>query len=108
MAGHVPVVTYKPGYAVTVTVGRALDFLDERAEVTLLVRYEGPDAAGSGKTVPLSFRKVEFVRDAEHFRHFVAASIRELELHEAHEWLRFDGVRFRDPHDRPATTRTWS
>lgn len=80
-------ITYKRGYA--------LDLVDHGWAAVLRVSFMAEDATGerpgaipiiSNTTLPL-----ENFRDVQDLMHYIRRAIRDMELHEADEWLKLDG-----------------
>ena len=90
-----PVVTYKPGYEVSLT--QDGDFL------TLVILRLLPDA-----NAPAESRWFRFSRtinlldyrsaDEMFIKHWVREAIVAMEMHEMNEWLKADGKRMTEPH----------
>jgi hypothetical protein len=75
------------------------------AYVLVLFQVNIPNSQDSSKRVNLRFTGTPFHRDeldawkVEDLLREVRATVARLEIHEMHEWLRFEGKLLMDPHD---------
>jgi len=93
--------TYKPGWRLTIAPHTGFG-------AVLHVGYDAPDSRTPGETARIESRHVIDPWDAEHLAEFVAQALRQAEMHELAEWLRYDGVMVDDPHAERPKTSVWA
>jgi hypothetical protein len=109
IAAEVVRYTYRPGWTLRIILTRATGYAVPHGpdwyEASLQVDAEVDDARNPGRRFRLcaQFPVPYFVaHDIAGFRHWLARTLQDLEIHESREWLRYDGELVDDPHRREA------
>lgn len=93
---------YKPGWEFLITDCYGSDG-KPNGRLVLTVTHREPDVTNPAKLTTIACNQMIDVPmmeagGAEWFKHFIFEVIREAEMHELAEWLKFDGDNIEDPH----------
>ena len=93
-------ITYKPGWTFALVTSDQLE-PGPIQRATLRITYRTPDVHDPTQIITLKFdTSIDLAMGVDEYtcRNIIAGAIVEAELHERDEWLKWDGVRRRDPH----------
>lgn len=96
-------ISYKKGWAIQAREDYLNRMPHYEANVILAVSCMQPDTI-TGHETPICVQRsihlhdLERMKDEDILTYYISGTIRELELHEMDEWLKFDGAHVRDPH----------
>jgi len=96
-AGRLPKVTYKPGWEI-VYESTEYSEMERCWKVRIRVSWRAADSVPPHAQRDFHSSHEYKVADDVGLKDAILKSIEYCELHEAREWLRFDGVVYRDPH----------
>lgn len=96
--GRLPKISYKPGWEISYQFTENSELM-RCWKVRIQVKWLGTDSVPPHNERPFHSTHEHNVADEAGLKDAILKSIEYCELHEAREWLRFDGVVYRDPHE---------